>query len=179
MGKNGGQAMHSVVQTTGQKECNPRKQKASDFFFYQEWSSTFVFLFRDISYGVFPEWRMVAFTILSLRSALLENLVQNWHILKWFPYYHLYSGESTNFQKFSTWYEIWVLGGITLCTSFAMRWNPQFWVKSGKLPAAATRCISEELLLSSSGQSGVNKSQWELLLPKCIGPSITKTGNKY
>ena len=64
---------------------------------------------RIISYGVFPEWRMVAFTFLSLRSALLENLVQNWHILKWFPYYHLYSGESTNFQKFSTWYEIWVV----------------------------------------------------------------------
>ena len=91
-----------------------------------------------------------------------------------FPSIFCRGSKSTNFQKSSTWYKIWVLGGTILCTPFAMRWNPQFWVKSGKLPAAATRCISEELLLSSSGQSGVNKSRWELLLQKCIGPSITK-----
>ena len=43
---------------------------------------------------------MVAFTFLSLRSALLENLVQNWHILKWFPYYHLYSVGVAKVQTF-------------------------------------------------------------------------------
>ena len=86
--------------------------------------------------------------------------------------------KSTNFQKSSTWYKIWVLGGIILCTPFAMIWNPKFWGKSGKLPAAAPRCISEELLLSSSGQSGVNKSRWELLLQMHWSINY-KMGDKY
>ena len=177
MGKNGGQAIHSVVQTTGQKECNPRKQKASDFF-HQEWCSTFVFLLRNISYGVSPEWRMVAFTFLSLRSALLENLVQNWHILKWFPYYHLYSGESTNFQKFSTWYEIWVLGGTILCSP--LRWDgiPNFeWNRVNYLqqqPVAFRRSCCCQV---PAKRESINPD--ENYFFQCIGPSITKPGDKY